>query len=102
MGGNSSKSDNNEGEKQDGRKSTRIGNRTFYAEIITDKAMPADVPPIKVLINDQLAATAVDTLRDSQALAHELSKELVVDYLTNKHSPAHVGTQLHFFVFYVL
>ncbi|RYG99098.1 hypothetical protein EON65_50635 [archaeon] len=90
MGGSSSKRDN-EGGEQGGRKSARIGNKTFYAEIVTDKPLPADVPPIKVLINEQLAATAVDTLRDSQALAHELSKELVVDYLTNRNSPAHLG-----------
>eukprot|EP01031_Cornospumella_fuschlensis_P032744 gene32744-39584_t len=94
MGGSSSKHDNEGSAAQEGRKSARIGTKTFYAEIITDKALPADVPPIKVLINEQLAATAVDTIRDSQALAHELSKKLVVDYLTNKNSSEHVGIVL--------
>eukprot|EP01031_Cornospumella_fuschlensis_P028915 gene28915-34894_t len=94
MGGSSSKHDNEGPAAQQERKFARIGTKTFYAEIITDKALPADVPPIQVLINEQLAATAVDTIRDSQALAHELSKKLVVDYLTNKCSSEHFGIMM--------
>lgn len=62
-----------------------------YAELISDGSLPSDLPTIKVLINDSLATTAVDQLRDSQVAAHELSKSLIVDVLTDKHTPPKLG-----------
>lgn len=77
------------------RKGTQITRSTsVYAEIVSDQGLPADLPPIKVLINDQLASTAVDQLRDSQVAAHDLAKTLVVDMLTDQQSPAKLGIML--------
>jgi hypothetical protein len=65
-----------------------------YAELISEKSLPADLPPIKVLINESLATSAVDQIRDSHHIANELSKELVMDMLTDKKSPEKLGTLL--------
>jgi hypothetical protein len=56
----------------------------FYAELISDKGLPSDIPPIRVLINEQIASSAIDSIKDSQRIAHELSKSILLDYLDDE------------------
>jgi hypothetical protein len=75
----------------------RLSKRTvFYAELISEKALPADLPAVKVLINDRIASSAVDQLRDSEMLAQKLAKEVVFDLLNDRHSPERLGTLLKY------
>eukprot|EP01039_Chlorochromonas_danica_P008286 gene8286-9136_t len=92
MGGYFSSSGDSSNEKR----GTTVAKASFYAELLSDKGLPSDLPPIKVLINDQLATTAVDQLRDSQVAAHELAKNLVIDMLRDKDSPKKLGTLLQY------
>lgn len=69
---------------------------SLYAEIVTDKALPADIPPIKVLIHDQIVSTAADSIRDSETVVNQLSKALILDFLTSPTSPEKFGTLLRY------
>lgn len=56
----------------------------LYVEVASEKT----TEPIKILLRDSITASAVDSLRGSQQLANELSKKMVLDYLS---TPANVG-----------
>jgi hypothetical protein len=52
----------------------------IYAELILP--VPLDIPPLKLLINQQIVSTTSDSLKNSEAIAHNLAKSLILDYLT--------------------
>ncbi len=54
----------------------------IYAELISDHPLPLDIPPLKVLINEQIASTTADSLRNSSVIAHNLAKSMILDVLT--------------------
>jgi hypothetical protein len=71
----------------------------FYAELVND-GRPTNVPNIKVFIGDQVAMTALGSLKSSEVLAHEISKSLVVDLLKDPANIAKFGILLrHTFQF---
>jgi hypothetical protein len=51
----------------------------LYVEIKNDKS----AEPIKILMKESIASSAVDSLRDSHELAHELSKSMILNYLND-------------------
>lgn len=66
-----------------------------YADIVIDGSdLPSELPSIKVLIHDQLAATAIDSLEGSKILAHEISKSLVTDLLQRPQNTKQFGVLL--------
>ena len=73
---------------------------SFYAEIITDKTLPTDIPPIKVLIHEQIVSTATDSIRDSEIVVNQLSKSLILEFLNNPSSPEKLGTLLRYVLGY--
>ncbi len=56
----------------------------IYAELISDHPLPLDIPPLKVLINQQIATTTADSLRNSSVIAHNLAKSMILDVLTQQ------------------
>lgn len=68
----------------------------IYAEIIPGKTLPAAVPPLKIIINQHVANAAIDSIRDSQQLADELSKGLIIDLLVHPQTPNQFGTLLKY------
>ena len=67
MGGKSSKPDEKNG---------------IYAELVPGGG--SDIPPIKVLLNEQITSTAVDSLKDSEHMMHLLAKNMILDALHDK------------------
>ncbi len=67
-----------------------------YAKIIIDDnpTLPSDIPSFKVLMHEQLAATATDSIEGSTILAKEISKSLVVDLLKSKENTKKFGILL--------
>jgi hypothetical protein len=72
-------------------------NDKIFAEIISDRGLPMDIPPIKVLINKRVADSFADSIKDSHLLAHELSKSLLLEFFAkeNTSSRHQFGTFLH-------
>lgn len=68
--------------------------RKFYVELVSDKPLPAAIPPFRVLINDQLTSSAVDSIKDSQLLANRISKSLISNLLSDHTTPEQFGTLL--------
>jgi hypothetical protein len=77
--------------------SKRVTKTDIYAEIIPSpgQSLPASVPPIKVMINEHVANTAIDSIQDSQQAANKLSKDLILDLLSNPDIPNQFGTFLN-------
>lgn len=69
--------------------------KRIYAELISDRGLPSNIPPIKVLINEKIALTAADQIKDSHVIAHELSKSLLLDFLHNPSSKNQFGQFLN-------
>lgn len=82
------------------KKSSSHVSTSFYAELISDKALPSELPSIKVFFNDQITSTAVDSLHDSEAVAQQLSKSLLLELLQDKKAISQFGIFLnHIFQF---
>lgn len=64
-----------------------------YAEL---KSTQKDIPPIKLIINEQITSTAVDSLKDSEQMLHLLAKNLVYDVLHDKQTPKKFGELLQY------
>ena len=60
----------------------------LYVEIAGQKSSE----PIKILLKESITNSAVDSLRDSEDVAKELSKTMIVNYLSNKEN---VSTLVH-------
>lgn len=60
----------------------------IYAELVSNHPLPLDIPPLKVLINEQIATTTADSLKNSEVLAHNLAKSLILDFLTPQNAGA--------------
>lgn len=75
----------------------RVTKTDIYAEIIPSpgQSLPSAVPPIKVIINQHVANTAIDSIQDSQQAANQLAKELVINLLTSPTIPNQFGTFLN-------
>ena len=69
----------------------------LYAEIVNDDN---DAPsPLRVLVHETLSSSAVDSIRDSQQLANELAKCLIIEVLDRKENRGKLGLLLqHLFV----
>jgi hypothetical protein len=63
----------------------------LYAELISDRGISSEIPPLKVLINEKIAETAADQIRDSHAIARELAKSLLLDFLHHPTSKNQFG-----------
>lgn len=64
-----------------------------YAKILVEDgpSLPSDIPSFKVLVHEQLAASASDSIEGSKIIAQEISKSLVVDLLRSKENPQKFG-----------
>ena len=51
-------------------------------------------PPLHVLMHEQLTSSAVDSIRDSRELAHELAKSLLIEVLERKENRGKFGELL--------
>lgn len=67
-----------------------------YAKIVMDDgpSLPSDIPSFKVLIHEQLAQSASNSIEGSTLLAQEISKSLVVDLLRSKENTKKFGVLL--------
>lgn len=83
MGGSNSK---DRKEKKDG----------LYAELISGRGDASDFPPIKVLLNEQITNSAVDSLKDSEEMMHLLAKNLIIEALQNKSATGNFGRMLSY------
>ena len=84
MGGSSSKTSN------------RNEKNGIYAELVSGKGEDSDFPPIKVLLNEQITNSALDSLKDSEQMMHMLAKSLIVDALHDKNTPGKFGKILNY------
>lgn len=55
--------------------------KQITAEIIGNYTEDGKLKPIRVILTDQIAASAVDSMKDSKDLANQLAKDLVVEIL---------------------
>ena len=65
----------------------------MYAEIVNDD-QEFRIPPLRVLVHETLSSSAVDSIRDSQELANELAKCLVIEVLDRKENRGKLGELL--------
>lgn len=67
-----------------------------YAKVVIDDrpSLPADMPSFKVMIHEQLAASASNSIEGSTILAKEISKSLVVDLFRSNENPRKFGILL--------
>lgn len=82
MGGSSSK----DSKKKDG----------VYAELVSGRGEDSEFPPIKVLLNEQITNSALDSLKDSEEMMHLLAKNLIIDALQDKSAPGKFGQILNY------
>ena len=68
----------------------------LYAELISRE----NIPPIKVYLNRHISSSAVESLKDSEALAMQLAKQLVIETLTEKEMPNKFGELLRYIFAY--
>jgi len=54
------------------------------------------LPPISTLVNEQINAAAVDSIRDSQDIANEMAKKLILDALSDEKNTAELGKLLQY------
>lgn len=64
-----------------------------YAEL---KSTQKDIPPIKLIINESITSTAVDSLKDSEEMLHLLAKNLIFQVLDDKQTPGKFGEFLQY------
>jgi hypothetical protein len=53
------------------------------------------LPPIKTILNEQIASTAIETIRDSKALANTMAKAWISEALADKTTPKKFGDILN-------
>jgi hypothetical protein len=68
----------------------RNNNDKLYAEVIRVKGENY-LKPIKVILNEQIASTAVDSIRESHDLVKALAKDLILDVLNDPNNPKKLG-----------
>lgn len=73
----------------------------LYADLITDEdSETTGLKPIRVILNESLTSSAVESIRDSQEIANALAKELIIDILSDKGTENKFGIFLqHIFTF---
>ena len=75
-------------------KDSKDKRKGLYAELISGKGDAAEFPPIKVLLNEQITNSAVDSLKDSEEMMHLLAKNLIIESLKNKSATKNFGQML--------
>ena len=80
-----------ENKKEDGLVRVKL-----YAEIVSDLANGKDILPIQVLVKETIKSSAVESLRDSQLLANQLAKDLVIDIFKHPESTRKLGEILKY------
>lgn len=69
----------------------------LFAEIVSSGDGPtAGLPPLKILLNEQISSSAVETLRDSKLVAQQLAKTIVMDALADAHNQGKFGEFLQY------
>lgn len=71
-----------------------------YAEIVSEEQSKSGVPPLKVLLHEQLTSSAIDSLRDSHAIANDLAKKLSLDILKEPETLGKFGQLLGYIFAY--
>jgi hypothetical protein len=70
--------------------------RRVYAEIVSEGDDSEISAPLKVFVYETLTSSAVDSIRDSQQLANELAKSLVIEVLDKKENIGKLGELLEY------
>ena len=73
---------------------TRKHRHRLYAEIIDNDI--DERSPLRVLVHETLSSSAVDSIRDSQQLANELAKCLLIEVLDRSENPGKLGLLLQY------
>lgn len=76
----------------EGDPQTKLVNK-LEVEIVGSGDTPF-APPLRVLMHEQLTSSAVDSIRDSRQLAHELAKSLLIEVLERKENRGKFGELL--------
>ncbi len=58
------------------------------------------ITPIKVLLNEQITSSAVDSIRESQLIANEMAKSLIIEFFREPSSPKKFGELLNYIFSY--
>ena len=66
----------------------------LYAEIVDNDIDGRS--PLRVLVHETLSSSAVDSIRDSQQLANELAKCLIIEVLDRSENPGKLGLLLQY------
>jgi hypothetical protein len=76
-------------------KSNKPIKKRVYAEIVSgnDNEFTA---PLRVFVHETLTSSAVDSIIDSQLLANELAKSLIIEVLQNKSNQGNLGQLLRY------